>query len=160
MKMSHTPGKQPTHRRERRSISPAPQRRAALLVLLLLLLTACATTAEKRLSTEKLLVAAGFHYKEAENPQQMEKLRGLPQGQLIRHEINGKPIYVYALADACGCRFVGDESSYQRYLKLRRDAVIDGRMDKGAASDESVFSPDEGSAAVLDDLASGIIPGY
>jgi len=151
---------QSSPRRSDRSDKTLYRLAALVPAIFLLVATGCATTAQKEFTTEKLLVAAGFTYKTAQTSEDIEKLRKLPQNQLIRHEAHGKPVYVYASAEGCNCVYVGEEAAYERYLKLKREAVLDKRMQKGAASEASVFSTDQDWASDLDDLASGIIPGY
>jgi hypothetical protein len=128
---------------------------------LLLFAVSCATSSEKKgFGTEKLLVAAGFQYKMAQNPEQLEKLRKVPQDKLIHHEHHGKPVYVYVSADGCKCRYVGDEAAYLKYRELHRDAVLNARRHKDSGPGANIFSTGQDWASDLDDLASGIIPGY
>ena len=131
------------------------------LGVLILFAVACATSSEKKgFGTEKLLVAAGFQYKMAQNPEQLEKLRKVPQDKLIRHDHDGKPVYVYVSAEGCKCHYVGDEAAYLKYHELRRDAVLNARLHKDSGPGANIFSTGQDWASDIDDLASGMIPGY
>jgi len=160
MNLKNAPPEQSERRRPENGGQSLYSSAVAVLSALLLVATGCATTAQKEFATEKLLVAAGFTYKTAQSSQEKEKLRKLPQNRLIRHETRGKPVYAYASAEGCNCVYVGEETAYERYLELQREAKLNRQMQKGAASEASVFSTDQDWASDLDDLASGIIPGY
>jgi hypothetical protein len=133
---------------------------AVLLAALLLLATGCATTttAQKDFTAEKLLVAAGFNFKEAQTPEQLAKMQELPQKKLLRKEIKGKPVYLYADATGCRCLYAGDEAAYNRFCKLRQEARAHGRQHKGIFAEENLSGVDEDWTAYMDDLDSGMLP--
>jgi hypothetical protein len=122
-------------------------------------LTACAGTQEdKSFTTEKLLVAAGFNYKEAQTQEHLVKLKKLPQERLFRHEIKGKPVYLYANAAGCKCLYAGDEAAYKRFRELHREARLNAQQHKGLLSQENLQGIGEDWAAYVDDLGSGMLP--
>jgi hypothetical protein len=89
------------------------------LSLLVLLFSGCATLEkESAMDTERTLAMAGFRMKTADTPKQRANLQALTQHKLMRHEKDGKPVWVYADAAYCNCVYVGNEKAYQEYLNL------------------------------------------
>ena len=132
---------------------------ALLCGLFLMLLSACATTGkDKSFANEKLLVAAGFNFKEAQTPDQFAKLQKLPQKKLLRKEIKGKPVYLYAVADGCRCLYAGDEAAYNRFRTLRQEARLDAKQQEGIFAEDNLSGLDEDWTAYVDDLDSGMLP--
>ena len=127
--------------------------------LFLMLLSACATTGkDKSFANEKLLVSAGFNFKEAQTPDQLAKLQKLPQKTLLRKEIKGKPVYLYAVADGCRCLYAGDEAAYNRFRTLRQEARLDAKQQEGILAEDNLAGLDEDWTAYVDDLDSGMLP--
>jgi hypothetical protein len=81
-------------------------------ISLLALPVGCASTQE----TENLLLEAGFRTVSVTNPQQQQ----LRPNKVTVTEQNGKTYYVYA-DPARNQNYVGDQSQYQRYRKLKKE---------------------------------------
>jgi hypothetical protein len=91
---------------------------------------------EEAQDTEQMLAAAGFHMKEASTPEQLANLEAMTQRQLVIHDQDGQPRYVYADAEDCKCVYVGSEKNYDEYqrLSLREEIAeenLDASMDWG-----------------------------
>jgi hypothetical protein len=83
------------------------------------LLASCqAIENEQAQDTEQVLAAAGFHMKEATNPQQLANLQAMTQRKIVIHDQNGQPRYVYADAEGCKCVYVGGEKNYDEFQRL------------------------------------------
>ena len=100
---------------------------------------------------EDLLVAAGFRYKTAETPEQMERLKKLPQEKLILRKIKGKTYYLFAEAARCKCLYRGDEAAYARYQELAREQKAASKIEMYEQQDEDRFPPMDDWAGLLDD---------
>jgi hypothetical protein len=142
----------------------ALQRLAAVLSLLVLILSlGCAASSEvkdKGFTTERLLVAAGFKFKEAQTPEQFEQLKALPQEKLMRHEMEGEMLYLYASAKGCRCLYAGDEEAYSKFRTLHRDAKLNAKLRKGLWSQGDLWESGQDWGSYINDLDSGMIPGY
>ena len=133
-----------------------------LFSLLAVVLSAgCASSPpkDKGFGIERMLVAAGFNFREAQTPEQFEKLKLLPQERLIKDDFKGKMVYLYASAEGCRCLYSGDEEAYSRFQNLRREAKLNAKMHKGWAQGE-VWRSGQDWTSYLNDLGSGMIPGY
>ncbi|HPD46501.1 MAG TPA: hypothetical protein P5279_08130 [Anaerohalosphaeraceae bacterium] len=91
--------------------------------------------------TENMLSAAGFQMKTAETPQQVEHLESMPQHKLLRHEKDGKPVFIYADAKYCDCMYVGDEAARQRYEKMAVEKQIADEQMMAAEDYEMDWGP-------------------
>jgi len=86
--------------------------------MLALSIIACASTdGSKRVVTEKMLKTAGFKKGTANTPQELARLKELPQRKLIPHADGDKTYYIYVDLKNCNCAYVGDEEAYQKYQK-------------------------------------------
>ena len=144
-------------------VKPMPRGLSARVCgLSLLFLVSCATSSkeQKEFGTEKLLVAAGFTYKEVQTPEQLDKLKKLPQQRLIRHDRQEKLVYLYADAAGCQCLWAGDEKAYERFFNLHREAKLNTEMHKRDRSQGDLWSSGEDATSYVDDIDSGMIPGY
>jgi hypothetical protein len=148
----------PLHRRA----SASRQALTLFCGLSLALLAACAATSrDNSFAVEKLLVGAGFNYKEAQTPEQLARLEKLPQEKLLRHEINGKPVYIYANAAGCKCLYAGDEAAYRRFRERHREADLNARRHEGLLAPVTASDPAQDWTSYVDDLGSGMLPeGY
>jgi hypothetical protein len=70
-------------------------------------------------STEELLSAAGFHVEPADTPEAVANLRTLPARRVSPRTREGQIAYVYADPRVCRCLYVGGETEYQQYERLR-----------------------------------------
>lgn len=114
---------------------------------------------DKGFGTERMLVGAGFNFREAQTPAQFEKLKLLPQEKLIHNNFRGKMVYLYASAEGCRCLYSGDEEAYSRFQDLRRQAKLNAKMHKGW-SQGNLWSSGQDWSSYINDIDSGMIPGY
>jgi len=79
---------------------------------------------------EDLLSAAGFRVQPANTPERRASLRTLPEHRLVRQELNGRAVWVYADPLVCNCLYVGTPEAYQLYnrIKVERDIASDQLM--------------------------------
>ncbi len=79
---------------------------------------------------EDLLSAAGFRVQPANTPERRQSLKTLPKHELVREEMNGREVWVYADPLVCNCLYVGTPEEYQRYqrLQVQRDIATDRLM--------------------------------
>ena len=92
---------------------------------------------------EKMLIAADFKYKTADTPQQMERMKALPQGRFIRHQAGGDEYYLYADVAGCKCVWRGDKAAYSRYKELARERKVEYKDTLYESQDEELL-PDVG----------------
>jgi hypothetical protein len=93
-----------------------------LVLVITLIFSGCSITPKATAEQmEEILVAAGFKFKEADTPQKMERLKALPQGKMLRHQVDGKSYYVYADSSDCKCLWKGDQAAFTMYRKLARE---------------------------------------
>ena len=76
---------------------------------------------------ENALATAGFDLKIADTPAKLERIKELPQHQLVQGEAKGRQVYVWTDAQGCQCWYSGDENAYRRLLDQRREQKIDQR---------------------------------
>ena len=89
------------------------------LALSVLLYSGCASMEKNdAMDMEDTLAAAGFRMKTANTPEQSAHLQKLTQRKLVRHEKDGKPLWIYADAKYCNCLYAGGEKAFQEYSKL------------------------------------------
>lgn len=87
------------------------------------LLQACASIEKKEHEmdvhgTEALLSAAGFKAVYANSEKELVSIELERQQKIQPQIINGKTAYVFADAEFCKCRFIGDEANYSEFQKL------------------------------------------
>lgn len=85
---------------------------------------------------EDMLAAAGFRVKPANTPERRRSLQELPKHELVREELEGREVWVYADPLVCNCLYVGTAEDRQRYerLKLQREIASDRLMAAHMAS--------------------------
>jgi hypothetical protein len=116
----------------------------ALVLVAPFVFWACTITPEATADqVENMLVAAGFTYKTADTPQQMERMQTLPQERFIRHQAGGDVHYLYADAVECKCVWRGDKAAYSRYKELARERKVDYKESLYESQDEELL-PDVG----------------
>lgn len=90
-----------------------------VLALSVLLYSGCASIEKNNaMDAERTLAAAGFRMKTANTPEQSAQLQKLTQRKLVRHEKDGKPVWIYADTKYCNCLYTGGEKAYEEYSKL------------------------------------------
>lgn len=105
---------------------------------------------------EKHLVAAGFNFKVAEDEEMLTKMSNLPQHTLLRHERNGKLIWIYPDVAGCKCIYAGDESAYNRLQEVIKYEKKAARLHRGSGSDTGTRN--QAAMDVLD-IDDGMLPG-
>lgn len=117
-----------------------------LLVGVLVLTGGCAYfQRQEAKKTEPILSAAGFQMKLADTPEQLDRIKAMPQRQLRPLKRGGKLYFAYADAQGCRCVYLGDQAAYRRY----QDLAFQQQM---AAEDRETAVVDE-DAAIIDDDA-------
>lgn len=138
---------------------------AEMVLITLIGVLGCATTnpEQKTLATNEMLVTAGFTYKVANTPEQLEQFSKMPQQKLLRHARKDKTVYYYADVSSCNCVFVGDDAAVKRYGELKRAAksdVIKEQALEGVAEGVGVLSRGGDPAADVEDIDEGLVPGF
>jgi hypothetical protein len=96
-----------------------------LLVVPMLLGAACAAIQRFEVGdTERMLVAAGFHVRDADTPEPQEDLRSIPPHRIVSRAKDGNIVYVYADPDNCHCVYVGGSKEYSEYERRRVERDI------------------------------------
>ena len=113
----------------------------AVITVLGIALAGCAAIEEREaVDTERLLAAAGFKMKLADNPERLAHLKTLTQLKVVPHDRNGKMYYVYADAAGCQCLYAGNQEDYQRYENLAVKQNI-AQMNEAASMDWGMWGP-------------------
>jgi hypothetical protein len=124
----------------------------ALALVVALLCSACSgvnplgeqTPQERVQAIEPALQAAGFQALPATTPDQMQKLKTLPQLKLGYYvDRAGNSNYWLADADNCRCLFHGDEAARQRYetIKLENEVAARNREEQEARQRQMMMGP-------------------
>jgi hypothetical protein len=107
---------------------------------LLAALSGCATLrGQQALSTEELLVKAGFERRNADTPEQVRNLASMAPFKIVARGVGRDAAYTYADPVNCHCLYVGGPQQYVEYQRLatKRDVAEgelwadDDRMDWG-----------------------------
>jgi hypothetical protein len=103
-------------------------RKSIVVALFVAGATGCATMrAAATRSTEEMLSAAGLHMAAADTPETLTQLASLPPRRVTPWPRNGQTSYVYPDPDVCKCLYVGTESQYQQYQRLRIQRDIEDK---------------------------------
>ena len=78
------------------------------------------------------VAAAGFHLEPADTPQKLADLQTLPARQVLPQTRDDKTAYVYRDPSVCHCLYVGGESEYQQYQKLRLQKNVADKESRAA----------------------------
>ncbi len=109
------------------------------------MMTGCQTIRNNNaIAKEEMLEAAGFQMKQAQTPEQLADVQGLPQRKFVPHTRDGHVMYVYADAVTCQCIYVGTENNYQKYQKMAFEKNITDEQEM-TAEENSVTSLNWGS---------------
>lgn len=113
------------------------------LIALGMMVTGCASqgTLPGTLQTQLDLGSCGFQWKVADTPEKLKHVESFPQRQIVRHEKDGKPYYIYADARDCKCVYVGDEKAFQQYKQFVYEKRLD-RKDDSAAEQAATITMD------------------
>ena len=112
---------------------------------------------QKAFAIERMLMRAGFNFKQAEDDAMLAKMAKLPQHQLIRYERNGQTIWIYPNVAGCKCLYAGNDAAYKQFEKLEKENRRDIRR-FGGTSEDSVSSRESAPMQVLD-IDDGMLPG-
>jgi hypothetical protein len=141
-------------------LNKANQIRRLMLIMSLFAVAHCAGTTtkeQKAFETEKMLVAAGFAYKVAEDDAMLAKMARLPQYKLVRHERQGQPIWIYANVDGCKCLYAGDDANYKHLQELiKENKQASHHLFAGSGSDPTARESEAMQVLEIDD---GMLPG-
>lgn len=80
------------------------------------------------IETERMLTAAGFHMRPADTVERQEDLRSMRPHTIVRRTENGNAVYMYADPDTCHCVYVGTNTEYSEYERLRVTKEVARRM--------------------------------
>jgi len=100
--------------------------------------------AERVQAIEPALQAAGFKQLSASTPEQIQKLKTLPQLKVGYYvDSSGNANYWLADADNCRCLFHGDEAARQRYetIKLENEVAERDRSEQEARQRQQMMGP-------------------
>lgn len=93
---------------------------AAMGIALVLCLAGCqGPPVDKTLQAEELLGTAGFKLKMADTPVKLERIKKLPQQQVVRGTVKDREVYVWADAAGCRCYYSGTRQNYENLIALR-----------------------------------------
>jgi hypothetical protein len=86
----------------------------------------CATLrGQDAVSTEELLVKAGFQKRNAETPEQVQNLASMPPFRIVARGVGGDAAYTYADPVNCHCLYVGGPRQYVEYQRLATEREVD-----------------------------------
>ena len=108
-----------------------PIRISVILVSgLILALAGCAgKPVNKTLQAEEALVAAGFQLKMADTPAKLERIRKIPQKQVVRVMIKDHEAYLWADAAGCRCYYKGTPQNNDQLRINQQEAKEAQRID-------------------------------
>jgi hypothetical protein len=110
----------------------------SFLAATLVALSGCAAIERQEAADkEKLLAAAGFHMRLADNPERQQDLASMPPRKVVANRKDGKIVYTYADPQNCRCLYVGGPKEYGEYRRLQVNEEIaeyraEASMDWGA----------------------------
>ena len=103
---------------------------ACLIASSLVELSGCATLrGQDALSTEQLLVKAGFQKLNADSPEQARNLASMPPFKIVARGVGHDAAYTYADPVNCRCLYIGGPQQYVKYQRLATErAVTEGEL--------------------------------
>lgn len=111
-----------------------------LAVAAVLILAGCAgTPVDKTMRTEELLGTAGFQLKMADTPAKLDRIRRIPQQQVVRGMVKGREVFVWADATGCRCFYAGTRQNYEQMLQIRQENQDQHRINLYDA--QNIFNP-------------------
>src|SRR5271155_422192 len=113
---------------------------SALCLMLLATLSACSlfqeTPEARARRLEPMLSAAGFNILPADNDQKISAIQSLPPLKMRYYTKDGKLRYWFADPDYCHCVYVGNETAYQSYQKLKLQSQMAQQSEMAAELNE------------------------
>jgi len=103
---------------------------AGLIASSLTALSGCATLRGRdALSTEQLLVKAGFQKRNADSPEQARDLASMPPFKIVARSVGHDVAYTYADPVNCHCLYIGGPPQYVEYQRLATEqATAEGEL--------------------------------
>ncbi len=83
----------------------------------------------KTLQAEEALAAAGFQLKMADTPAKLERIRRMPQKQVVRAMIKDREVYIWADGEGCRCYYTGTRQNYEQLRQNQWEEKADRRTD-------------------------------
>ena len=83
----------------------------------------------KTLQAEEALAAAGFQLKMAGTPAKLDRIRRMPQKQVVRAMIKDREVYIWADGEGCECYYVGTRQNDEQLRHNQREEKADRRID-------------------------------
>jgi hypothetical protein len=96
---------------------------------LIMVLAGCAgTPVNKTLQAEEALAAAGFQLKMADTPAKLDRIRRMPQKQVVRGMIKDREVYIWADGEGCLCYYTGTRQNYEQLRQNQWEEKADRRI--------------------------------
>ena len=96
---------------------------------LFMVLAGCAgAPVNKTFKAEEALAAAGFQLKMADTPAKLDRIRRMPQKQVVRGMIKDREVYFWADAAGCRCYYKGTHQNYEQLRDNQREEKADRRI--------------------------------
>jgi hypothetical protein len=73
--------------------------------------------------------AAGLQLKMAGTPAKLDRIRRMPQKQVVRAMIKDREVYIWADGDGCECYYVGTRQNDEQLRHNQREEKADRRID-------------------------------
>jgi len=83
----------------------------------------------KTFQAEQALAAAGFQLKMADTPAKLDRIRRMPQKQVVRGMIKDREVYIWADGEGCLCYYTGTRQNYEQLRHNQREEKADRRTD-------------------------------
>jgi hypothetical protein len=107
-----------------------------LAAAIVLFISGCAgAPVDKTLQTEELLGTAGFRLRMADKPATLDRIRRIPQKQVVRGQIKDRVIYVWADAAGCKCYYTGTRQNYEEMIRIQQENQAQYRINLYDAQD-------------------------
>ena len=98
---------------------------ACVIASSLTAVSGCATLRQQdALSTEQLLVKAGFQKRNADSPEQARDLASMPPFKIVARGVGSDAAYTYADPVNCHCLYIGGPQQYVEYKRLATEREI------------------------------------
>jgi hypothetical protein len=118
---------------------------------MLLALAGCAgPPVDKTLQAEELLGTAGFKLKMADTPAKLERIRHVPQKQVVRCRVKSREFYLWADAADCRCYYAGTMQNYENLVQIRQEKQSQYRINLyDAQNNDPLLVSDDWEDALL-----------
>ena len=82
----------------------------------------------KTFKAEEVLAAAGFQLKMADTPAKLDRIRRMPQKQVVRGMIKDREVYIWADGEGCLCYYTGTRQNYEQLRQNQWEEKADRRV--------------------------------